>query len=54
MLIILIYLVGSIHTIKQNTEALVVASNESDLKENAENIKCSIISGEHHARKIAV
>ena len=36
---------GSTHTIKKNTEAIVVASNETDLKENAENTKYMIIQG---------
>jgi len=54
MLIMLIYLVGSIHTLKKNTEALVVARNETDLKEHAENTKYMVISQEHHARKITI
>jgi hypothetical protein len=46
--------VGSIHTIKKNTEALMVASNETDLKEHAKNTKYMIISREHHAGKITI
>jgi len=54
MLIMLIYLLGSVRTIKKNTEALVVASNDNDLKEHAENTKFMIISREHHAGKITI
>jgi hypothetical protein len=44
---------GSIHAIKKNTEALLVASKETGVEVNAEKTKYMIISrdqnaGEHH------
>jgi hypothetical protein len=35
---------GSIHTIKKNTEALVVASNKIELKGNADKTKYMVMS----------
>jgi len=46
--------VGSINNIKKNTEAIMVASKETDLKEHAENTKYMIISRKHHVGKITV
>jgi len=40
---------GSIHTIKENTEALVVASKEIGLKVNADKTKFMVISGDQNA-----
>jgi len=37
---------GSIHTIKENTEALVVASKENGLEVNAGKTKCHVSSSE--------
>jgi hypothetical protein len=37
-------LVGSIHTVKKNIDALVVASRESGLEGNAEKIKYMVMS----------
>jgi ribosomal protein S2 len=41
--------VGSVHTIKKNTEALVVISKEIGLEVNAEKSKCMVISQDQHA-----
>jgi hypothetical protein len=35
---------GSIHIIKKNTEALVIASKEIGLEVNAEKIECVVMS----------
>jgi hypothetical protein len=40
---------GSIHTIKKNTEALVVTSKEIGLEVNAEKTKCTVMSRDQHA-----
>jgi hypothetical protein len=49
MLMMLIYLGGSIHTIKKDTEALVVASKEGELGVNADKTKYIVISGYQNA-----
>jgi len=48
---------GSIHTIKKNAEALVVATKETGLEVNADITKCMVLSGyqdvgRSHSRKI--
>jgi hypothetical protein len=35
---------GSVHTVKENTEALVVASNDIGLEVNADKIKYTVMS----------
>jgi hypothetical protein len=40
---------GSIHTIKKNTEALVVASKETELNMNADKTKYMIMSRDQEA-----
>jgi hypothetical protein len=40
---------GSIHTIKKNTEALLVASKETGLELNAEKTKYIVMSQDQHA-----
>ena len=45
----LIFISGSIHTIKKNIEALVVASKENGLEINAEKTKYMGISRDHNA-----
>ena len=35
---------GSIHTIKENTEALIVARKETGLEVNADKTKCMVMS----------
>ena len=40
---------GSIHTIKKNAEALVVASMETELEVNADKIKYMVMSRDHNA-----
>jgi hypothetical protein len=42
-------LVGNTHTINKNTEALIVASNDISLEENAEKTKCMVMSRDQHA-----
>ena len=42
-------LVGSIHTVKKNTDALVVASKESGLEGNAEKTKYMVMSQDQNA-----
>jgi len=37
---------GSVHTIKENTDALVVASKETGLEVNADKTKCHVSSSE--------
>jgi hypothetical protein len=43
---------GSIHTIKENAEALVVASKGTGLEENADKTKHIVISRDKHAGRI--
>jgi hypothetical protein len=40
---------GSIHTLRKNTEALVIANTETDLEVNAEKTKYMIISQDQNA-----
>jgi hypothetical protein len=40
---------GSIHTIKKNTQALVIASKKISLEVNAETTKCVVISRDQNA-----
>ena len=40
---------GSVHTKKKNTEALVVASKESGLEVNADKTKYMVMSGDQNA-----
>jgi hypothetical protein len=40
---------GSVHAIKKNTEALVVASKEIGLEVNAEKTKYMVMSGDQNA-----
>jgi hypothetical protein len=42
---------GSIHTIKKNNEALVVAGNKTGLRVKAEETKYKIMSWDQHAGK---
>jgi hypothetical protein len=42
---------GSIHTIKKNTETLVVAGKETGLQVKAEETKYTIMSRDQHAGK---
>jgi hypothetical protein len=49
MLMMLIYMGGSIHAIKKNTEALVVASKEIGLEVNAEKTKYVVMSRDQNA-----
>jgi hypothetical protein len=49
MLMMLILLGGSVHAIKINTEALVVASKETGLEVNAEKTKYMIMSRNQNA-----
>ena len=44
MLVILIYSGGSVHTVKKNIEALVVASKEIGLEVNADKTKYMVMS----------
>ena len=37
---------GSIHTVMENAEALVVASNEIELEVNADKTKYMVVSGD--------
>jgi len=41
----------TIHTIEENTEALVVASKETGLEVNADKTKCVVMSRDHNAGK---
>jgi hypothetical protein len=41
---------GSVHTVKENVEALVVATKETGLEVNADKTKYMIMSREHRAR----
>jgi len=41
----------TIHTIEENTEALVVASKETGLEVNADKTKCMVTSRYHNARQ---
>jgi hypothetical protein len=40
---------GSVHAIKKNTEALVVATKEIGLEVNAEKTKCMVMSRDQNA-----
>ena len=40
---------GSVHTIKENAEALTVASRETGLEENADKTKYMVISRDQNA-----
>jgi len=40
---------GSVHTVKENTEYLVVASNEIGLEENAGKTKYMVMPGDQNA-----
>jgi len=40
---------GSLHTMKRNTEALVVATKESGLEVNADKTKCMVIFRDQNA-----
>jgi hypothetical protein len=42
---------GSVHAIKKNTEALVVASKEIGLEVNAEKTKYMVMSGDRNVRQ---
>ena len=42
---------GSIHTIQNNTEALVITSKELGLEVNAEKTKCMVMSRDQNARQ---
>ena len=42
---------GSVHSIKENAEALVAASKEIGLEVNADETKFMVISGDQNARK---
>ena len=42
---------GSVHSIKENAEALVVASKEIGLEVNADETKFMVISGDQNAGK---
>jgi hypothetical protein len=41
---------GSIHTVKENAEALVVANKETGLEVNADKTKCMVVSRDQNAR----
>ena len=43
---------GSVHTIKKNAEALVVASKETGLEVNADKTKYMVMSRYHYAVRI--
>jgi hypothetical protein len=43
---------GSIHTIRKNTEALLIASQKIGLEASAEKTKCVIMSRNQYAGKI--
>jgi flagellar basal body rod protein FlgG len=40
---------GSIHTIRKNTEALLITTQETGLEVNAEKTKCVVMSQDHNA-----
>jgi len=40
---------GSVHTVKENTEALVVGSKETGLEENADKTKYMVMSRDRYA-----
>jgi hypothetical protein len=42
---------GSIHTIRKNTDALLIATKETGLEENAEKIKYMVMSRDQNAGK---
>jgi hypothetical protein len=42
---------GSIHTIKKNTDALVIASQETGLEANADKTKYMVMSPDQNARR---
>ena len=42
---------GSVHTVKQNTESLVVASKETGLAVNADKTKYMVMSRDQNARR---
>jgi len=39
---------GSVHTVKENGDALVVASKEIGLEVNADKTKCLVMSGDQN------
>jgi len=47
-------LAGSVHTVEQNTEALVVATKEIGLEVNADKTKYIIMSRDQNARRSTV
>ena len=49
MLMMLIYWGGSIHTVKENAEALVIATKETGLEVNADKTKYMVMSREQTA-----
>jgi len=49
MPMMLIYCGGSVHTVKENAEALVVATEETGLEVNADKTKCMIMSRDQNA-----
>ena len=49
MPIILIYWGGSVHTVEENAEALVVATKETGLEVNADKTKYMIMSRDQNA-----
>ena len=49
MLMLLICLAGSVHTIKENAEAFAVASKEIRLKVNADKTKYMVMSRDQNA-----
>jgi len=40
---------GSVHTVKENAEAVVVASKETGLEVNADKTKCMVMSRDQNA-----
>ena len=40
---------GSVHTVKENAEALVVVSKETGLEVNADKTKYTVVSGDQNA-----
>jgi len=40
---------GSVHTVKENTETLLVGSKEIGLEVNADKTKYMVMSGDHNA-----
>jgi hypothetical protein len=49
MLMMLYILGGSLHTVKENAEALVVATKENGLEVNADKTKYMVMSGDQNA-----